>query len=149
MCRHIEAATLNFARYSRNPFGKAPRRGRGARAAGLRYEENVGKELARRQLDFACGPWIQFEDTNGVGFAQPDFIVYSSANSWIVLEAKLSQTPSAFEQLFKLYLPLLSKLHPGVTLIPAQVCKNLRRADSKIVDDLCKVKYGSTWHWLS
>ena len=149
MCRHIETTSLEFARYAKNPFGERKRKGRGARAAGLRYEMNVSDELARRGLDFARGPWIQFKDNNGIGFAQPDFIVYSGEDLWIVLEAKLSQTPSAFEQLFKLYLPLLSRLHSGVTLIPAQVCRNLRRRDAAIVDDFGKVKYGSTWHWLN
>lgn len=149
MCRIISTSSLEFARYSRSPFGGKPRRGKGARAAGLRYEENVGKELARRQLDFARGPWIQFRDRNGTGFAQPDFVIYSSAKQWCVLEAKLSQTPAAFEQLFKLYVPLLTFLHPGVNFTPVQVCKNLRKRDAKIVDDLGKAKYGGTWHWIN
>ena len=149
MCRHIQSSSLDFARYSKNPFGAKPKRSRGAKAAGLRYERMVGKELARRRLDFAQGPWIQFKDNNGIGFAQPDFIVYSSLDLWIVLEAKLSQTPAAFEQLLRLYIPLLRKLHPNVELVPVQVCRNLKRKDKLIVDDLRKVKSGSTWHWLN
>lgn len=148
MCRHIQPTSLDYARYSKNPWGGKPKRMKRVARLGLAYEKKVEKELARRGLDFARGPWIEFADRNGRGFAQPDFVIYSRSDLWIVLEAKLSQTPAAFEQLFKLYLPLLRKMHPEVELIPAQVCKNLKKRDVKIVDCLEKVKYGSTWHWL-
>jgi len=147
VCRCISG--LEFARYSKNPWGGKPRRGRGVRAAGLRYEERVGKELARRKLDFARGPWIEFRDVNGKGFAQPDFVVYADSSRWIVLEAKLSQTPAAFEQLFSLYIPLLTQLHPEIELVPVQVCKNLRKRDPKMIEDLRDARKGATWHWLN
>lgn len=147
MCRVIE--NLQTAVYSASPFPKRKRIGRGAKAAGLRYEKCVGEELARRGLTVVRGPWIKFHDINGQGFAQPDFIIQDSETHWAILEVKLSQTKTAFEQLFSLYLPLLTFLHPGVKFVPLQVCKNLRYEDDKIVDDLTLTKQGATWHWLN
>ena len=145
----IDTDSLEFAQYSRSPWhGRKPRT-RGKKAAGLRYERMVGEELARRKLDFAHGLWIEFRDVNGKGFAQPDFIVYDSTGAWTILEAKLSQTPAAFEQLFNLYIPLLSHLHPQVELTPVQVCRNLRTRSAPIVEDLDEAKSGDVWHWLN
>ena len=144
MSRVVER--LKWAEYAKDPWGKR-RRGRGAKAAGLRYQARVGEELARRGLDHAAGPWIHFEDRNGRGYAQPDFIVFESER-WMVLEAKLTQTPAAFAQLFHLYIPLLSLLHPEREFCGIQVCRNLRNRDG-VVDDLTRATNGKTWHWLS
>ena len=119
----------------------------GKRAEGLRYQARVGEELARRGLDHAAGPWLRFEDRNGVGYAQPDFVVITE-NEWLVLEAKLTQTSAAFAQLFRLYIPLLSCLHPDSEFAGIQVCRNLRTRDG-VVDDLRFARNGATWHWLS
>lgn len=146
MCRRIER--LEFAEYSTSPWPKKRRRGRGARAAGLRYESNLSKELARRGVDYAHGPWIKFLDQNGKGFAQPDFVVYDTPSRWIILESKLAQTPEAFEQLNYLYVPLLSYMHPEVELVPVQVCKILRTGGD-IIEDLNSARSGAVWHWLS
>lgn len=150
MCRHVEQ--LKFARYAKPPgfLGKR-KRVRGKKAAGLRYEKKLGEELARRGIDFGKGLWIEFEDANGKGFAQPDFVVYGSGKKWRILEAKLSQTNVAFEQLFSLYLPLLAHLHPDIEFTPLQVCRNLRgirAGDPRLVDDLEKAQSGCIWHWL-
>ena len=122
---------------------------RGAKAAGLRFESKLGKELEERGLDFTHGTWLEFYDANGRGFAQPDFIVCPDPQVWFILEAKLSQTQAAFNQLSFLYLPLLQFIHPDVELIPVQVCKYLRKQDKGIVNDLSKASHGSTWHWIN
>jgi hypothetical protein len=148
MARTIDVASLDYVRYSTSPWkGKKPRV-RGKKAAGLRYERRVGEELARRKFDFAHGPWLEFSDGNGRGFAQPDFVIYDSAQRWLILEAKLSQTSAAFEQLFSLYVPLLAHLHEGVELIPVQVCRNLRNRKYPIIEDVSQAKPGCIWHWL-
>lgn len=137
---------LKWAQYAaRSPWPK-PRRVRGKKAAGLRYERLLGEELARRGLEFEHGPWIEFEDSHGRGFAQPDFLVFGEGH-WTLLEAKLSQTPTAFAQLFGLYLPLLCLLHPQVQIVPVQVCRNLRQGGD-VVEDFLGANPGATWHWL-
>ena len=146
MCRHISG--LISAQYAENPFGRTPR-ARGLKAKGLRYQRSVGEFLAKRHLDVRAGPWIHFSDRHGPGFAQPDFVIHYAPERWIVLEAKLTQTPNAFEQLIHLYLPLLSHLHPNVELVPVQVCRNLREPPQLLIEDLSEASPGATWHWLS
>lgn len=145
MGRRIEE--LEFAEYSTSPWPVA-RRGVGKRAAGLRYQAALSAELARRGFDFANGPWIRFRDANGLGHAQPDFVVYDSPTRWVVLEAKLSQTEAAFEQLNSLYIPLLQFLHPEIEMVPIQVCKVLRTGGD-IIESLDCARNGAIWHWLS
>lgn len=144
MARIIE--NLHEARYGQNPWPKV-RRPRGSKAAGLRYERKVRDELLRRKYDFAYGPWIHFRDRNGTGAAQPDFVVYVDSEKWFLLESKLTQTPTAFSQLFRLYIPLLQFLHPEVTIIPVQVCKVLRGMQP-VVEDFTEATPGDTWHWI-
>lgn len=138
---------LYEARYGENPWADKVRRPRGAKAAGLRYEKKVGAELLRRHYDFVHGPWIHFKDRNGTGAAQPDFVVYTSSNKWFLLESKITQTPAAFSQLFRLYMPLLQHLHPGITIIPVQVCKVLKGLQP-VVEDFLEAAPGDTWHWI-
>jgi len=139
---------LKTARYAESPW-KKQKRGRGKRAEGLRYQARVGTELARRGFDVVNGPWIEFYDKNGRGFAQPDFVVINDPDNWIIVESKLSQTPTAFEQLFYKYLPLLKFLHPNVEFVPIQVCKFLRKGiDGLIIEDISQACPRATWHWL-
>jgi hypothetical protein len=149
MCRHVKG--LKWAQWADPPSFAKRKRARGAKAAGLRFERKVAEELARRG-EVWHGQWIEFEDVNGRGLAQPDFILPSEG---IVLESKLTETPAAFEQLFSLYLPLLELLM-GERLCGVQVCRNLAPvprearpsgAYGEILDDLAPVP-GAVWHYL-
>lgn len=146
MCRKIK--DLETVTYSKNPWAFRKSRPRGKKRAGLVYQRLLGEDFARRGLDYANGPWLEFYDANGRGFAQPDFIVYKDPKQWLVVEAKLSQTPAAFEQLFSLYVPLLKYLHPEIELIPIQVCKYLR-TEGKYFEDVLKTEAGGTCHWIA
>lgn len=146
MMKSRRISELKWARYASCPW-HGRRRLRGKKAAGLRYEKLLGEELARRGLHFVRGPWIEFFDSNGRGFAQPDFVVFGEGDDWLVLEAKLSQTQAAFAQLFDLYVPLLAHLHPEQEFVPLQVCKYLREP-GPIIEDLSAAKPGAIWHWL-
>jgi hypothetical protein len=55
------------------------------------------------------GTWIEFEDSAGRGFAQPDIFV-SLPSHTICFEVKLRQTDVAYSQIASLYRPLLRAL---------------------------------------
>ena len=90
-------------------------------AAGLKYERDLRAWLqsqnsqgatgqsAKPSKDFILHPsqWIFFEDANGEGWAQPDFIL-ESPNYILILEAKLSATEDAWTQLKSKYIPLVA-----------------------------------------
>lgn len=85
----------------------APRRLKGAMAAGLAYE----RALAEQFPEGLHGQWLEYLDANGLGFAQPDLQWDHGAVTY-VLESKLTWVPSARSQLEDLYLPLLRFLYP-------------------------------------
>lgn len=65
------------------------------------------------------GPWIEFEDANGYGLAQPDFVLLDGLESperMILVEAKLTQVPQAAFELDHLYAPLCLDLWEPSTL---------------------------------
>ena len=70
------------------------------------------------------GPWIRFEDSNGYGFAQPDYLVFDNGRLWVV-ECKLSHVDVVEKQLCGLYGPLLAELHQEEELILVEACSNL------------------------
>lgn len=110
------------------------------------------KELVRLGVEHKFSQWIRFFDTNGGGFAQPDFIItLPRAGAVLVLEAKYTYTDSAWEQLERLYVPLVRKLYPGKTVYTVQVCKVLvdvvPLADIlSFLDNPCLGRV--TWHFL-
>lgn len=78
----------------------------------MSYQRRVGKFLLMgvpNERLFA-GQWISFVDSNGFGYAQPDFYVV-----WpdfiLCFECKLSQCPEGFSQISQLYRPLLEKIY--------------------------------------
>jgi hypothetical protein len=98
------------------------------------------------------GQWIHFRDSNGNGFAQPDFVLQYD-DLTIILDAKLTHTPLARPQLEKLYKPLISSLLPENPVICIEVCHNaasvptdewIRGLDEIYEKDLPFY----IWHWL-
>ena len=118
---------LESAAFTDHPPFPPIRRARGAKLKGIRYERRVGRWLAKQFSDRAellLGPWIEFEDANGPGFAQPDFLVVESERIWII-EAKLTHVPEAILQLRNLYSPLCAEIYPGKTQLMVEVVRNL------------------------
>lgn len=77
----------------------------------MSYEKRFGNWLNSLQLGVLChGPWIEFEDANGHGFAQPDWLLAVPGVCLVVLECKVTYTPFGVEQLRNLYLPLCESL---------------------------------------
>jgi len=100
--RHI--TDLEWARTCEHPRCiPKTRRLYGAKAAGIRYEKSVAKAIPGA----IRGQWFEFYDANGHGYCQTDVLVIGKANT-LVIECKLTDTEQAYEQLSRLYLPVVS-----------------------------------------
>lgn len=96
------------------PFSTGAKKLKGSAAKGIAYEKKVNKALKKWVEEGAIegelwlGPWIRFEDENGIGLAQPDAVVRQT-DRVLIFESKLKQTKSAIPQL-KMYGDLLEPL---------------------------------------
>jgi len=124
------------------------RRPRGAKRLGCKYE----KELARAlDASWEFGPWFRFEDRNGGGFCQPDFIRVTPSHV-VVLEAKHTWSTGAHDELRTLYEPVLRCVY-GRPVVGVVVAKKLRvgMTGYKISGDLGEAIENaprSVWHWI-
>jgi hypothetical protein len=118
----------------------------------LAYEKKLGKKLDRLiKTGKLSGRlfskhWFHFEDQNGPGWAQPDFFILEPGRV-TCFEAKLTQTTAAWDQLEKLYRPLLEFTFKR-PVRSIQVCKNLRERDETIIRSFSELHNGATLHWL-
>lgn len=146
---HRRIVGLKWARPLRGvpPFG--PAKPRGAKRQGLLYERALASALPTAKH----GQWFEFEDANGLGLAQPDFIL-PVGGALVVLEAKYSWVPEAQTQIERLYRPILeiqtAKPILGIVVvkrlvagIEAPICGSLREA---II--LAKPGVPSVLHWM-
>ena len=147
-CRTIQS--LEWAKLApMGPWGNKKPRAKGVKAKGLAYERKVGVELSRlvsSDLYVHSGQWIHFQDSQGLGWAQPDYYIVAD-NGILLLECKLSQKREAWDQLRNLYAPLLEFIY-GTQVLCTQVCKHLSFDDGSIVTDFAQLRDGSTWHWM-
>ena len=149
-----EISGLKWARLipGRPPRIPAAKNRRGSRAKGLAFERRVGKKLScmiqRGELNgkLFSGHWIEFEDENGRGYAQPDHFVLTS-NRIILVECKLTQRSAAWIQLRRLYKPLLEHIF-GQQVICVQSCHNLREDGEDIVSNFLLARDGAIWHYI-
>jgi hypothetical protein len=101
----------------------------GARAEGVRYEKKVREKLRRLvaerpELDLALAQWIEFQDDEGRKWAEVDaFVQNRQSRNAICFEVKLRHTPSAWFQLWKLYVPLLQHALSGFRWEGVEVVK--------------------------
>jgi hypothetical protein len=87
----------------------------GAQKKGLSYEKKALAMLERKiqekpngaELQLLKGPWIEFEDASGRRWCQPDAIILGNLFHAVIVEIKYKHTPSAWYQLWELYLPVL------------------------------------------
>lgn len=107
-----------------------------------------------KELPIFHSQWIEFEDENGPGYAQPD-IFFVLSDRVVLFECKLTETLRGHQQLRGLYGPLLSEIYlRPVILILA--CKNLARLDIRrwevggLREAVLTRESGKvlTWHWL-
>lgn len=136
---------------AKGPF-KEPKNVRGLKGKGLAYERRFIRELpklaerANVQGALYNGPWIEYCDSNGPGWARPDAFI-KAPTGLILFECKLKQTAIAWDQMYGLYAPLLERIF-GTEVACVQVCRYLEINDGTIVNYLGDVKNGTTWHWF-
>lgn len=111
----------------RPPFIK-PKKVRGAKAVGLRYEHKALDKLERLAdragVTFVRSPWIEYVDGTGRNWCQPDGIFLDTKNSTgVCVEIKYKHTADSWFQLWKLYIPLLQILYPGYTFGAVEMVK--------------------------
>lgn len=83
------------------PAGRARK---GAKAYGLRYERSFAKAASWA----LHGQWFEFQDANGSGHCQTDFLARFSDLA-VILETKLSDVEQGRKQLRGLYEPVVEK----------------------------------------
>jgi hypothetical protein len=104
--------------------------------------------------DVPHGPWLEYVDSAGRGFAQPDFVI-KLGGALVVLECKYTWTPEGHTQVERLYKPLLERLE-GLPVVGVQVCKKLLpgmpgeiAVCGSLTAAISAAWYGrAVWHWL-
>lgn len=109
---------------------------KGSRAKGKTYERKVIKDFTRAKLAgrVLSSPWFTFADANGLGYCQPDILIFLQ-ESIIIVEVKLTQTSSAWQQLELLYKPVVELVYKKPVYL-LQVCKHLHWETSAQVSSI-------------
>lgn len=91
---------------------RAPASRTAAQKSGLRYEAKVHKYLAGIfGPAYRQSPWIHFLDDSGGRRCQPDGLIWHP-DFTVVVEVKIRHMVSAWWQLCRLYLPVVTVLRP-------------------------------------
>lgn len=107
----------------------------------------MGRILRSKASSVLSEQWIEFEDDNGHGYAQPDHLIIEPSRV-VIVECKLSQNDAAWDQLLLLYRPLIETIYPERESICVQSCKYLRHGRDKIVTDFSQLSHEVLWHVL-
>lgn len=111
------------------------KRARGAKGAGLRYEEKtqgvLSKMFAREGLAYLPSPWFKYRRLSAPGrenFAQPDGLCPDVKRGIIFLvEIKIKHTADSYFQLLDRYVPLLdfyfNRPDRMWKIAPVEVCR--------------------------
>lgn len=92
-----------------------PQRHTGRRAQGVRYEKRVHQEFGERYPGYLPSPWFQYFDREGEKWCQCDGLLINPWQGQIsIIEAKYQHTEVAYEQLFKIYLPVVASIFGGI-----------------------------------
>lgn len=123
------AIGLTKAERARRSFPK-PKPSNTAAKLGLRYENNVGKELMLHVnrgnfIDLEHNPWFTFYDTFGMSNCCPDFLLRLDQGI-VIVEVKLTWVEVAMAKLEELYCPVIS-LALGAFVRPLVICRNITR----------------------
>ena len=104
MKRHVVGLKW-AARLTGRPGCISVGRARGIKALGVRYEKAFEKWIGPGEA--TRGVWFEFEDKNGHGYCQVDFLIRGEGEVF-VLELKHTWNEGAHVELEKLYLPIVS-----------------------------------------
>lgn len=102
---------LYWAKTCKAPPGReGPHRRSGTKAQGLAYERKVAEALsAQAPTRVHRGAWFEYCDRGIVRHCQPD-VMLRYGEHVLVVEVKLSDTPTAYAQLRGLYLPVVREV---------------------------------------
>jgi hypothetical protein len=137
---------LKWAQEAREGRGYPPTiRRKGAKARGIRFERDLGAVLGP---SWQHGKWFEFDDLNGMGMCQPDWLKITE-RAVLVLECKYTWLPSGRLQIEELYRPVLEKVYKR-PVVGAVVCKVLVAGmDQPVASSLeDALRCGGVWHWL-
>jgi hypothetical protein len=122
---------------------------KGSKAAGLAYERKIGALLRALWPHTESGRWFAFEDAVGASLCQPDHFVVLDGQVLLV-ECKLSERTSAWDQMHGLYAPVLRHAF-GLPVTCVQATKVLRHTSRVIYDvraALAAPGSNALWHCL-
>ena len=144
-----QVVELKWARTCERPQSIPVGRPRGAKAAGIRFERAIGQQLlgARR------GQWFEFEDRNGHGWCQVDFLMPWGGRA-VVLEAKYTWTEDGHRELDGLYLPVVESAgwqRPiGIVISRNLIPMNGRAVARSTLSQAVEIAESrwAVWHWL-
>ena len=123
--------SLEWAKRTEAPHFPNSKKPNAAQRKGLAFEEKCFLDLKRilpLQFQILHGPWIEYKDKLEPisKVCQPDFAVIpeDEKEAGIILEAKHTFRPMAFEKLLHLYLPLAREIWQREFKV-IQICKRL------------------------
>lgn len=130
-------------------------RARGKKGLGIRYEKDL-KQAYSAVLN-QNGVWFEFEDKNGHGYCQVDFLLEDTLRqSVFVIEAKHTWTEDGHVELEKLYLPVVKMALEARNVSGIVVCKKLLpyMHGIEVVPTLAGAisasgKGRTVWHWIT
>lgn len=150
---NLHSAKLLGERPKCIPMGRL----RGTKAAGMRFQRAVGAALeAKLGHDILLGPWFEYIDCGVRRYCQPDFIILRLLHAYlVVIEAKLTWNFEAYEQLRRLYVPVVRQFY-NLPVYSMLAVRNLTRETPKsaIFSDFDKALAATapqvcpTWHYL-
>lgn len=119
------ATKVETAQIIRHPPFNTRQSRRGAKAAGVRYERKVHRQLELKyELSYFPSVWFRYVDDGRVFYCQPDGLLFlHSLKRLVVVEAKIKHCSEAYDQLNFLYLPVISKVFPRWELAMCEVVK--------------------------
>lgn len=108
----------------------------GARARGLRYEKALANRVKTLHPTSWHNPWFQFCDSGGLGWCQPDVVIYQEPDIF-VLEAKLTDCEDGRKELEGLYLPVFRQFYgPAVWGLTVSKFLTTKSPEDRIVTTL-------------
>lgn len=104
---------------------------------GLAYQRKLGQALVALASKIGgqveLEPWFRFWDASGQHKCSPDALFHFQDKT-LIIEAKLTWVPEAWDQLLKLYMPVVMLHQSHLRIYPLIICKNLTP------DSLCGVE---------
>lgn len=133
MKRYSHPLRVEYAQfYTGTPSFALPKRLRGRRAQGIRYERKVHEHFGELYGgSYLPSPWIIYRvrGDSKEYFAQPDGLLFGLGKSKIwIIECKFQHTPDAYYKLENAYGPLVKFLFPEWSVALVEVCKWYDRA---------------------